>query len=40
MKLGVVVSPAAGWTYDELRVLANEAERVGFESFWVSAAST
>ncbi|HYK97924.1 MAG TPA: LLM class flavin-dependent oxidoreductase, partial [Candidatus Acidoferrales bacterium] len=36
MKLAVIVSPAAGWTYEELRVLANEAERGGFESFWVS----
>ena len=36
MKLAVIVSPAAGWTYDELRELSTEAERVGFESFWVS----
>ena len=36
MKLAVIVSPAAGWTYDEVRVLANEAERAGFESFWAS----
>ena len=36
MKLGVIVSPAAGWTYEELRVLAMEAERAGFESFWAS----
>jgi probable F420-dependent oxidoreductase len=36
VKLGVIVSPAAGWTYEELRVLANESERAGFESFWAS----
>jgi probable F420-dependent oxidoreductase len=36
MKLGVIVSPAAGWTYDELRDLARESTRAGFESFWVS----
>ena len=36
MKLGVIVSPAAGWTYEELRVLATEAERCGFYSFWAS----
>ncbi|HZP95562.1 MAG TPA: TIGR03560 family F420-dependent LLM class oxidoreductase [Candidatus Limnocylindria bacterium] len=36
MKLGVIVSPAAGWTYDELREIANETEAAGFESFWVS----
>ncbi len=36
MKLGVIVSPAAGWTYDELRDLANESEAAGFASFWVS----
>ncbi len=36
MKLGVIVSPAAGWKYLELRDLARDAERSGFESFWVS----
>lgn len=36
MKLGVIVSPAAGWHYEELASLANGAERAGFESFWVS----
>lgn len=36
MKVGVIVSPAAGWKYLELRDLAREAERSGFESFWVS----
>lgn len=34
--LGVIVSPAAGWKYLELRDLARECERSGFESFWVS----
>ena len=36
MKLGAIVSPAAGWSYDELRDLACSAEENGFESFWVS----
>ncbi len=36
MKLATIVSPAAGWTYLELRDLARSAESVGFESFWVS----
>ncbi|MEK7864105.1 MAG: LLM class flavin-dependent oxidoreductase, partial [Chloroflexota bacterium] len=36
MKVGVIVSPAAGWKYVELRDLARDAERSGFESFWVS----
>lgn len=36
MKLGAIVSPAAGWGYLELRDLARGAERAGFESFWVS----
>jgi probable F420-dependent oxidoreductase len=37
VKLGVIVSPAAGWKYDELARLAQETERSGaFESFWVS----
>ena len=36
MKLGVVVSPAAGWSYTELCDLAQSAETSGFESFWVS----
>jgi probable F420-dependent oxidoreductase len=36
VKLGVIVSPAAGWGYVELRDLARAAESVGFESFWVS----
>jgi F420-dependent oxidoreductase-like protein len=36
MKLGVIVSPAAGWTYDEIRDLVQAAERSGFHSFWVS----
>jgi len=36
VKLGVIVSPAAGWTYLELRDLARDSERAGFESFWVS----
>ena len=36
MKLGVVVSPAAGWSYTEICDLARKAETSGFESFWVS----
>ena len=36
MKLGVIVSPAAGWKYDELSELARSAEQTGYESFWVS----
>lgn len=36
MKLGVIVSPAAGWSYDELRELASASETAGFDSFWVS----
>ena len=36
MQLGVIVSPAAGWTYAELASLATDAERAGFESFWAS----
>ena len=36
MRLGVIVSPAAGWSYTELCDLARAAERAGFASFWVS----
>jgi len=36
MKLGVIVSPAAGWSYTQLRDLAGAAEKSGFASFWVS----
>jgi F420-dependent oxidoreductase-like protein len=36
VKLGVIVSPAAGWSYLQLRDLAGAAERAGFASFWVS----
>ena len=37
MKLGVIVSPAAGWKYDELAELAQATEKSGaFDSFWVS----
>jgi probable F420-dependent oxidoreductase len=36
VKLGVIVSPAAGWTYLELCDLARDTERAGFDSFWVS----
>lgn len=36
MKLGVIVSPAAGWSYEEIRDLARSAEASGFDSFWVS----
>ncbi len=36
MKLGVIVSPAAGYSYEELLGLARETEKAGIESFWVS----
>ena len=36
MKLGVIVSPAAGWSYSQLQDLARAAEKSGFASFWVS----
>jgi probable F420-dependent oxidoreductase len=36
MKLGVMVSPAAGWSYTEICHLALGAEKAGFDSFWVS----
>src|SRR2546427_6986556 len=36
MRLGVIVSPAAGFSYDEIRALAKGAEKSGFDSFWVS----
>jgi F420-dependent oxidoreductase-like protein len=36
MRLGIVVSPAAGYSYEELLALARESEKVGLESFWVS----
>jgi F420-dependent oxidoreductase-like protein len=36
VKLGVIVSPAAGWSYPEIRDLAQGSERAGFDSFWVS----
>ena len=35
MKLGVVVSPAAGWSYRELSDLAQGAEKSGFASFGI-----
>jgi alkanesulfonate monooxygenase SsuD/methylene tetrahydromethanopterin reductase-like flavin-dependent oxidoreductase (luciferase family) len=36
VKLGVIISPAAGWSYPEICDLAQGAEKSGFESFWVS----
>ena len=36
MRLGVMVSPAAGFSYEEIRELATKAEASGFNSFWVS----
>jgi F420-dependent oxidoreductase-like protein len=36
VKLGVIVSPAAGYSYEELLSVARETERKGVESFWVS----
>jgi F420-dependent oxidoreductase-like protein len=34
--LGVIVSPAAGYSYDELLGVARATEEKGLESFWVS----
>ncbi len=36
MKLGAIVSPAAGLSYTEISDLARGAEKSGFDSFWVS----
>lgn len=36
MRLAILVSPAAGWTYPEIRDLARDAETTGFGTFWVS----
>ena len=36
MKLGAIVSPAAGWSYQEICDVARNAEKAGFHSFWVS----
>src|SRR5438093_13357856 len=36
MKLGVIVSPAAGWSYTAICDLAQRAEKSAFASFWVS----
>ena len=36
MKLGVIGSPAAGWSYTGICDLAQRAEKSGFASFWVS----
>src|SRR5205823_6446825 len=36
MKLGVIVSPGAGWSYAQICDLARGAEKSGFGSFWVS----
>jgi F420-dependent oxidoreductase-like protein len=36
MKLGVIISPAAGYAYEEILDLARETEKAGLESFWVS----
>ena len=36
MNLGVIVSPAAGYSHEELLAVARETERKGVESFWVS----
>jgi F420-dependent oxidoreductase-like protein len=36
MDLGVVVSPAAGYRYEELLEIARATERKGLDSFWVS----
>jgi alkanesulfonate monooxygenase SsuD/methylene tetrahydromethanopterin reductase-like flavin-dependent oxidoreductase (luciferase family) len=34
--LGVIVSPAAGYSYEELLGIARATEEKGLESFWVS----
>lgn len=36
VRLAILVSPAAGWTYDEIRDLARDAEAGGLPTFWVS----
>lgn len=36
MRLAILVSPAAGWTYPEIRDLARDAEQSGFPTFWAS----
>jgi F420-dependent oxidoreductase-like protein len=36
VKLGVIISPAAGWSYTEIHDVATRAEGAGFDSFWVS----
>ena len=36
MKVGVVISPAADYSYEEILGLARESEKAGLESFWVS----
>ena len=36
MRIGIILSPAAGFSYDEIRESALAAERSGFASFWVS----
>jgi F420-dependent oxidoreductase-like protein len=36
MELGVIVSPAAGFSYEEIVGIARATEQKGLESFWVS----
>lgn len=36
MRLAILISPAAGWTYPEIRDLARDAEAGGLPTFWVS----
>jgi probable F420-dependent oxidoreductase len=36
VKLGVIISPAAGYAYEEILGLVRETEQKGLESFWVS----
>jgi F420-dependent oxidoreductase-like protein len=36
MRLAIGVSPAAGWTYDEIRDLARDTEAAGISTFWVT----
>jgi F420-dependent oxidoreductase-like protein len=36
MDLGLIVSPAAGFSYEEILSLARATEKRGLESFWVS----
>jgi len=36
MHLGLIISPAAGYSYEEILSVARATEHRGLESFWVS----